>query len=155
MHDDMQDDIQANITHARRNELPRFVVADDDKFVSSMLASQLEFKFECVGSAADAPEAIAVVGEQRPEVAILDVNMPGGGALAATRAIRATSPETAIVILSGDELHSEVLDLLKAGAITYMRKGISSIELARSLSAAMAAHRSASRALDVAVPDLA
>ena len=69
--------------------------------------------------------------------------MPGGGALAATRAIRACSPETAIVILSGDELHSEVVDLLTAGATSYLRKGIDGGELASGLSAAISAHRHA------------
>ena len=133
----------AEMTYARQNALPRLVVADDDRFVCSMLATQLEFKFECVATAGNAGDAIALVREHRPDVAILDVVMPGGGALAATRAIRACSPETAIVILSSDELHTEVLDLLRAGASAYLRKGIAGFDLARGLSAAVAAHRSA------------
>lgn len=138
--------MQADITYARQNALPRLVVADDDRFICSMLATQLEYKFECVATATDADEAIALVREHRPDVAILDVVMPGGGALAATRAIRECSPETAIVILSADELHTEVLDLLRAGASAYLRKGIDGVDLARGLSAALAAHRTAAAA---------
>src|ERR1700735_4687263 len=104
------------ITYPHKSELPRFVVVDDDQFVCGMLASQLEYTFECVGSAVDADNAIALVEECRPDVAILGVVMPGNGALEATRAIRACSPDTAIVILSGDELHTEVVELLNAGA---------------------------------------
>jgi DNA-binding NarL/FixJ family response regulator len=70
--------------------------------------------------------------------------MPGGGAVATTRAIRECSPDTAIVILSGDELDSEVVALLNAGASGYLRKGIEPADLARSLSVAIAAHASAS-----------
>ena len=47
------------------------------------------------------------------------------------------------MILSSDELHTEVLDLLRAGASAYLRKGIAGFDLARGLSAVVAAHRSA------------
>lgn len=127
------------------SDRPRLVVADDDTFVCSMLASQLDAWFECVGAAADADEAIALVVEHRPDVAILDVNMPGGGAMHATREIRALSPETAIVILSGDEVHGEVVELLSAGAIAYLRKGIDPHSLGHKLIASINAHRRAAQ----------
>ena len=60
---------------------PRLVIADDDAFVRAMLAAQLDQMFECVGTAADARTAVALVVAQRPDVVILDVNMPGGGAM--------------------------------------------------------------------------
>ncbi len=122
---------------------PRLVIADDDPFVRSMLQAQLQSTFDCVGRAADAEEAIEMVAAQRPDVVLLDVVMPGGGALAATREIRAASPETATVILSGDELHTDVIDLISAGATSYLRKGIQPHELASGLLAAVAAHRAA------------
>src|SRR5277367_1685411 len=107
------------MTYAQQRELPRVVLADDDDFVCSMIATQLEHKFRCVGTAGDGTEAIAVVGKHRPDVVVLDVVMPGVGALEATRAIRVCSPETAIVFLSSDEMRSEVLDLVNAGASAY------------------------------------
>ncbi|MGA3360932.1 MAG: response regulator [Solirubrobacteraceae bacterium] len=133
-----------DITHARHGELPRFIVADDEAFVCGMIASQLAYTFECVGSAADTSGAVALVREHRPDVAILDVVMPGDGVLEATRAIRTASPETAVVILSGDEVRSEVIALLNAGASAYLRKGIGGIDLARGLAAAIAANRHSS-----------
>jgi DNA-binding NarL/FixJ family response regulator len=120
---------------------PRFVIADDDETVCSMLAAQLDSAFECVGAAADAPGAVALVLAERPDIAILDVDMPGGGAMHATIEICAAAPETAIVILSGDETRGGVIDLLEAGAITYLRKGIEAQELAECLTVALAAHR--------------
>jgi DNA-binding NarL/FixJ family response regulator len=120
---------------------PRLVIADDDAVVRSMLVAQLADEFECVGQAVDALEAIAVVAAQRPDVVILDVNMPGGGAARATRQIRDQSPHTAIVILSIDETWADLIDLLNAGAMTYLRKGIDQQALVHDLAAAIKAHR--------------
>lgn len=119
------------------------MIADDDELTRSMLASQLDLEFECVGLAAGAMEAIALVEAQHPDVVILDVKMPGGGALHATRQIHAGAPETSIVILSVDETWHDVIELLNAGAVTYLRKGIDAAMLAHDLTASIKAHRSA------------
>jgi DNA-binding NarL/FixJ family response regulator len=120
---------------------PRLVIADDDAFVRAMLAAQLDQMFECVGTAADARTAVALVVAQRPDVVILDVNMPGGGAMHATREIRKQSPDTAIVVLSIDEVRGDMSELLKAGAMSYLRKGIDERTLSRKLAAAIEGHR--------------
>lgn len=120
---------------------PRLVVADDDDLVRSMVAYQLREDFECVGAAADATEAIALAQALHPDVVILDVNMPGGGAIQATHKIRDCSPDTAIVILSVDETWDDLIELLNAGAMTYLRKGMDEPTLADDLKAAIEAHR--------------
>jgi len=122
---------------------PTLVVADDDAFMCMMLSSQLAQEFDCVATASTAETAVEAVRTHRPDVAILDVVMPGGGAVATTRALRECSPDTAIVILSGDELDSEVVALLNAGASGYLRKGIEPADLARSLNMAIASRGSA------------
>lgn len=132
---------------------PRLVIADDDPFVRSMLTAQLQHEFECVGAAADADEATAAVSLHRPDVVILDANMPGGGAMHATHEIRVLSPETAIVILSVDETRSDVIDLLGAGAIAYLRKGIEPRSLVHQLIASINAHRNAARREDEAIAE--
>jgi DNA-binding NarL/FixJ family response regulator len=133
---------------------PRLVIADDDEVVRSMVAYQLREDFECVGSAADATEAIALTTVLRPDVVILDVNMPGGGAIKATHKIRDDAPGTAIVILSVDETWDDLIDLLNAGAMTYLRKGMDEPTLAEDLRAAIEAHRGGSQLL-LRVPDAA
>jgi two-component system, NarL family, nitrate/nitrite response regulator NarL len=125
---------------------PRVVFADDDPIVLKMLASQLADAFDCVGSAPGADEAIALVESHRPDLAILDVNMPGGGAIRATREIHTRWPETAIVILSGDESRGEVVELMNSGAITYLTKGIHRESLITKLTVALQAHRKLLRA---------
>ena len=73
-------------------------------------------------------------------MAIVDVQMPGGGGLRATREICEAAPETAIVALSADESERVVLDMLRAGAVAYVRKGVDADELASLLHEALRAH---------------
>jgi DNA-binding NarL/FixJ family response regulator len=136
------------------NDRPRLVIADDDALVRSMLASQLGRQFECVGVAADANEAITLVALHRPAVALLDANMPGGGAMHATHEIRTASPETAVVILSIDECRADVIALIDAGAMTYLRKGIPPQELAHRLVVSIDAHRHAMQRQNSAEGDI-
>ena len=123
------------------SDKPRVVLADDDPVVHSTLGAQLAPAFDCVGVALDADEAISLVETHKPDVAILDVDMPGGGALRATREIHTRAPETAIVILSADEHHQVVVQLIASGAVTYVRKGIDARSLTVTLFDALKAHR--------------
>jgi DNA-binding NarL/FixJ family response regulator len=108
---------------------PRVLIADDDPDVRAVLAAQLALSFDIVGTAADTDEAIALAAEHRPDIALLDVEMPGGGGPRATREIIAATPATAIVALSADESDRVVRDMLAAGAVTYIRKGVTAEQL--------------------------
>jgi diguanylate cyclase (GGDEF)-like protein/PAS domain S-box-containing protein len=119
--------------------LPRALLADDDPLVGAALSAQLEGHFSIVGLADDADSAIALAREQRPDVALVDVEMPGGG-LYATRGIHHDSPGTAVVILTADDARSSVLQFLDAGAVAYLRKGMPSGQLDALLNEAIAAH---------------
>ena len=109
--------------------LPRVLIADDDPDVRAVLSAQLAPSFEVVGLAADTDEAIALAAAQQADIAIVDVQMPGGGGVRATEAIHAAAPGTTIVALSADESERIVLEMLKAGAVTYIRKGVGAEEL--------------------------
>ena len=119
---------------------PRVVLADDDPVVHATIGAQLAPAFECIGVARDADEAISLVEAHKPDIAILDVDMPGGGALRATREIHIRAPETSIVILSADEQHQVVVQLIASGAVTYLRKGIDAHSLTATLLDAVKAH---------------
>jgi DNA-binding NarL/FixJ family response regulator len=107
----------------------RVLIADDDPDVRAVLAAQLPLSFDIVGTAADTDEAIALAAEHRPDIALVDVEMPGGGGPRATREIGAAAPATTIVALSADESDRVVRDMLAAGAVTYIRKDVSAEEL--------------------------
>ena len=121
-----------------RTHRPTLLIADDDAVVRAVLTAQLGGAFRIVAAADDATEAIALAAQHRPDAALIDVEMPDGGAREAVPGIARVSPATRIVILSGDESRRSVLELLDAGAVAYLRKGISGAELARTLDEALA-----------------
>jgi DNA-binding NarL/FixJ family response regulator len=125
------------------------VVADDDTFVRTMLATHLASWFDCVGVGGDAMDAVALVEAHRPDVVVLDVEMPEGGAMFATSTIRERSPETAIVILSGDGAASTQLALRDAGATSYLHKDIDPRLLGQEIETAIAIHRRSASAVGV------
>jgi DNA-binding NarL/FixJ family response regulator len=129
---------------ARTENRPRLVIADDDPVVVMALVAQLKGAFEVVGTAGDGESAVQLVARERPDVALVDLEMPAGGGLHATCGIGEVSPETAVVILSIDEAAHTVLRLLKAGAMTYLRKGTPATELIERLQQSIAAHHSES-----------
>ena len=108
---------------------PRVLIADDDPDVRAVLSAQLAACFEVVGTAGDTDEAVALAARHQPDLAIVDVQMPGGGGVRATEGIRGAAPGTTVVALSADESERIVLEMLRAGAVTYIRKGVSADEL--------------------------
>jgi DNA-binding NarL/FixJ family response regulator len=83
-----------------------------------------------VGEASDGEEAIRLAGELKPRVVVMDSAMPRASGLAATRAILARAPETAILMLS---MHSEetlVRQAMEAGARGYILKNALDLDLA-------------------------
>ncbi|HAW12006.1 MAG TPA: hypothetical protein DCX12_13355, partial [Chloroflexi bacterium] len=103
----------------------RVLIADDDANIRDALRELLESEdgIEVVAVAADAVAAVEAAAQERPDVAILDVKMPGGGGPHAARGILAESPETRIVALSAYGDRASILEMLRAGAAAYLVKG--------------------------------
>jgi EAL domain-containing protein (putative c-di-GMP-specific phosphodiesterase class I)/CheY-like chemotaxis protein len=105
----------------------RVLIADDDDHVRGALADLVrsEPAFALVALAADAQEAIDAAVRERPDVALVDVRMPGGGGPTAARTIRQRVPGTRVMALSASDDRATVLEMLEAGAIGYLLKGSS------------------------------
>ena len=103
----------------------RVLIADDDASMRGALGDLLsgEPGYEVVGLAADPESAIELAGIHRPDVAILDVKMPGGGGVRAAEGIRAASPATRIVALSAWDDGETMRRMRRAGASGYVVKG--------------------------------
>ncbi|MCM2254555.1 MAG: response regulator transcription factor [Vicinamibacteria bacterium] len=118
----------------------RVVLADDHAIlrdgVRALLAAAADI--EVVGEAADGTEAIARCLALRPDVALLDVNMPGLGGLEAALVLRRDCPDTKVLILSQHEDREYVARALQAGAMGYVLKKAAGAEL---VSAIRAVHR--------------
>ncbi len=105
------------------------MVADDEVEVRRVLVEMIaeDPTLVLVGAARDADEAIELAGTYQPDVALLDVIMPGGGGARAAHEIRARSPETKMLAFSAHRDGKSVRDMLEQGVTGYLVKG-SSIE---------------------------
>src|SRR4051812_39493582 len=83
----------------------------------------LDGRFEVVGEAADGAEAIAVVTELRPDLVILDIPRPKLAGISALPGLRAASPATTIVMLSGLPAQDMERASVAGGAVGYIEKG--------------------------------
>ena len=111
----------------------RVLLADDHGDIIEMLrfAFSVYGSFEVVGSAADGKGAVELAINLQPDVAVIDLMMPGLSGFAAIPLIRAGAPATRIVVLSAvDDAHSRRL-ALEAGADLYLVKGVLPREMAR------------------------
>ena len=87
--------------------------------------------FELVGEAADAAQAVELALRRRPDVVLLDVDMPGGGGARAAVQIREQLPEVRIVAISADDSPSSQYDMMRAGAVGFVIKGSPDDEILR------------------------
>jgi DNA-binding NarL/FixJ family response regulator len=98
----------------------RVVLAGDDSPIRFQIRGILEADgCEICAEGATAAEAIALVLEHRPAVALLDVRMPGNG-IHAARQINHNAPEVAIVMLTQSENEDDMFDSVRAGASGYL-----------------------------------
>ncbi|MEX2275847.1 MAG: ATP-binding protein [Actinomycetota bacterium] len=109
----------------------RVLIAEDEPAVRAALADLVESDpgMNVVGIAGDADQAIEVAKDQRPDVALVDVKMPAGGGVRATKEILRASPQTHVVALSAYEDRRTVLEMLRAGVVGYMVKGTPAEEI--------------------------
>ena len=109
----------------------RVLIAEDEPTVRTALSELIrsESEFELVGAAADAAQAIELARVHHPDVALLDVKMPGGGGAQAARGIRALCPQTRVTALSAYDDRTSVLEMLGAGAVGYLVKGTPAVQI--------------------------
>jgi DNA-binding NarL/FixJ family response regulator len=102
----------------------RVLVVDDHFVVRKGVCALLEGAegIAVAGEASDGEQAIAEARRLRPQVILMDLGLPRLGGVAATRAILAEQPETAVVILTASNVEDEVLAAVEAGALGYLAK---------------------------------
>lgn len=102
----------------------RLVLADDEAMMRAGLCAILSAApgIEVVGEAGDGAAAVALVAEHRPDIALLDVQMPGTDGLAATEVIAREHPGTAVVILTTFSEDAYIARALSGGASGFVLK---------------------------------
>jgi DNA-binding NarL/FixJ family response regulator len=119
----------------------RVVIADDHQLFREGLKGMLEDAgMEVVGEAADGADAAALVQKLQPQVAVLDLNMPGTSGLQALRRIARSNPDIQTVVLTVSADDGDVLEALAAGACGYLLKDTNVERLADGIRQAAAGH---------------
>ena len=111
-----------------------FIVDDHQMFregIRNRLAQ--EDDFEVVGEAASADEALEIIGKAKPDIAILDIRMPGKSGIDLARILRKQWPDIKILVLSGYDFDQYVRTLARIGIQGYMLKDSPQEELIDSL----------------------
>jgi DNA-binding NarL/FixJ family response regulator len=112
----------------------RVLIADDHPLFRDGLRSLLEARgIDVVGEARNGREAVEQSKRQRPDVVLMDLNMPELGGLAATRLISAEQPEVKVVVLTASEDDTDLFEAIKSGAQGYLFKNLASEEFFRLL----------------------
>lgn len=127
------------VDHSRRGDPQdhriRVLIADDDPIARTLVEAMIatDDGLELVGSASDAREAVELAERHRPDVAVLDWMMPGGGGPAAAQGIADASPATMITALTASNTAEASFDMGRAGAAGFLVKGSSAAEFVASI----------------------
>jgi len=115
----------------------RIVIADDHAVVRQGTRSLLEREkdLEVVGEAGDGEEAVRLIEQLRPDVAIIDIAMPKLNGVEVTRQIKPRCPSTAVLILTAYDDDEYIFALLEAGAAGYLLKDVDSREVVQAVRA--------------------
>lgn len=120
-----------NLLPWRRAKPARLLIADDHELTRAGLRAMLTGQrgLEVVGEAVDGLEALELCRRLQPDLALIDVRMPGQDGLAACRAIKQECPTTSVILVTMHENPEYLFEALKAGAAGYMFKDISQHDL--------------------------
>lgn len=118
--------------------LIKVMIVDDHAVVRSGLATFLMTcdDMEMVGEAASGEQALVLCARNRPDVILMDLVMPGMDGATTTRLIREKYPEIQVIALTSFKEQELVTGALQAGAIGYLLKDVSAVELENAIRAA-------------------
>jgi two-component system, NarL family, response regulator NreC len=126
----------------------KVLLADDHRLVREGLRALLDKECEIVGEAASGEEALALAAKTRPQVVVLDLQMPGIGGLAAAHRLAETVPAAKVLVLSQYSDEEYVVEALtEAGVAGYLVKTDAAAELTNAVRAVAAGKRYLSPAI--------
>lgn len=128
------------------------LVVDDDEVFRARLARAFRERGFAVREARDGDEALALAREESPELAVVDLRMPGAGGLDVVRGLHEIDPTTRVVVLTGYGSIATAVEAMRLGAVHYVAKPADADDL---LAAFARADAPAADAVAAPVPSLA
>ncbi len=104
------------------SDRPSLLLVDDDEVFREVLARALTRRGYLVSCAADVAAALVLVGDNPPELAVVDLKMPGESGLVLIKALIDLDPNTRIVMLTGYASIATAVEAIKLGALNYLVK---------------------------------
>ena len=125
----------------------RVLVVDDHAVVRSGLSKFLLVNqdMQLIAEASDGEEAIQMTSLHQPDVILMDLMMPGMDGITATRLIHQKYPQVKVIALTSFSEQNMVQGALQAGAIGYLQKNVTAVELANAIRSAYAGRMSLSQ----------
>ena len=105
-----------------RSDAPSILIVDDDSNLRERLAQALRARGFEVQTAGDYDEALALARIESPEMAVVDLRMPGHSGLELIRDLKALDAETKVLVLTGYGSIATTIDAMKLGAVYYLPK---------------------------------
>ena len=117
------------------NEKITVLLVDDHKVVRQGVRAflQAQADIEVVAEADSGETAVTLAAEHAPDVVLMDLVMPGMDGVAATRAVKAQSPRTQIIMLTSYHQDEHIFPAIRAGALSYLLKDIEPAALAEAV----------------------
>jgi DNA-binding NarL/FixJ family response regulator len=109
---------------------PSVVIVDDHELFRAGVRAELEDLVDVRAAAGSVEEAVATIIDDKPDVVLLDVHMPGGGGVEVIRRVAERRPAQRFLALSVSDAAEDVIAVIRAGARGYVTKSISGPELA-------------------------
>jgi DNA-binding NarL/FixJ family response regulator len=123
------------------------VLVEDQALVRTAVRRWLETGgFDVVAEAEDAAAGTDAVLRERPDLCLMDIELPGGG-INATREIKRRAPETTVVMLTSSDDHDDLIESIQAGASGYLLKDMNPDRLPAALRGALAGEAAVPRTL--------
>ena len=105
-----------------RDSLPSILLVDDDEVLRERLAQAIRARGYEVKTAGNAAEALREVASESPEMAVLDLKMPGMSGLELLRELRQQDPATRVLMLTGYGSIATAVQAVREGAVGYLPK---------------------------------
>ncbi len=115
-----------------QNNVPRVVIADDEKHMRLLMKTAItKMKYQVVGQASNGQEAVELFEKERPDLMLLDINMPFKTGDVALQEIISQHPDARVIMLTAVAEMETVEKCINLGAVNYIRKDTPISEIAK------------------------